>query len=75
MKRQFAEHLYEMKFIDSKDVKADSANRNSRNEALVRAVVCAGLYPNVAQVGFLFKGYIMKKNINGFQNQSLLNVS
>ena len=50
MKRQFADHLYEMKFIESKDVKADSANRNSRNEALVRAVVCAGLYPNVAQV-------------------------
>ena len=50
MKRDFASHLYEMKFLDSKDVKADSANRNSRNEALVRAVICAGLYPNVAQV-------------------------
>ena len=50
MKSQFAEHLHEMKFIDSKNVKADSSNRNSRNEALVRAVICAGLYPNVAKV-------------------------
>ena len=56
MKSQFAEHLHEMKFIDSKNVKADSSNRNSRNEALVRAVICAGLYPNVAKV----------KNINSF---------
>ena len=52
MKSQFAEHLHEMKFIDSKNVKADSSNRNSRNEALVRAVICAGLYPNVAKVNF-----------------------
>jgi hypothetical protein len=50
MKGQFAEHLFEMKFINSKDLKADSSNRNSRNEALVRAVICAGLYPNVAKV-------------------------
>jgi ATP-dependent RNA helicase DHX36 len=51
MKRQFAEHLFEMKFLDSKEVTAAAANRNSSNEALVRAVVCAGLYPNVAKVG------------------------
>jgi ATP-dependent RNA helicase DHX36 len=50
MKRLFAEHLFEMKFIDSKNVSADSSNRNSSNEALVRAGICAGLYPNVAQV-------------------------
>ena len=50
MKRQFGEHLFEMKFLDSKDIKSESANRNSRNEALVRAVICAGLYPNVAEV-------------------------
>ena len=56
MTSQFAEHLHEMKFIDSKNVKADSSNRNSRNEALVRAVICAGLYPNVAKV----------ENINSF---------
>ena len=50
MKLQFGEHLYEMKFVDSKDIKSESANRNSKNEALVRAVICAGLYPNVAEV-------------------------
>jgi hypothetical protein len=27
-----------------------AANVNSNNEALVRAVLCAGLYPNVAKI-------------------------
>ena len=50
MKRQFAEHLFNLKFLSSKDVRHKSANVNSRNEDLVRAVICAGLYPNVASV-------------------------
>ena len=35
MKRQFAEHLFNLKFLSSKDVRAKSANVNSRNEDLV----------------------------------------
>jgi ATP-dependent RNA helicase DHX36 len=50
MKEQFVEHLYRSKFINSKDVKALDSNRNSNNEALVRSVICAGLYPNVARI-------------------------
>ena len=50
MKRQFAEHLCNLKFLSSKDVRDSAANRNSGNEDLVRAVICAGLYPNVASV-------------------------
>lgn len=49
MKSQLARHLYSKKFLRSEDFMADSANRNSANESLVRAVVCAGLYPNVAK--------------------------
>lgn len=50
MKRQFAEHLRKTGFLTSGDVKDARANRNSGNEDLVRAVVCAGLYPNVCSV-------------------------
>ena len=49
-KKQFAQHLHEMNFIRTPDPKESGANRNSENEALVRAVICAGLYPNVAKV-------------------------
>ena len=50
MKEQFVEHLYNAKFVNSKDIKSSEANRNSNNEALVRSVICAGLYPNVARI-------------------------
>ena len=50
MKRQFADHLKNMKFLNSSDIKGREANFNSNNEDLVRAIVCAGLYPNVASV-------------------------
>ncbi|KAH0534883.1 ATP-dependent DNA/RNA helicase DHX36 [Cotesia glomerata] len=50
MKQQFAQHLYEMKFLDSSDPSDKRANRNSNNLAVIKAIVCAGLYPNIATV-------------------------
>ncbi|KAK2585322.1 hypothetical protein KPH14_010004 [Odynerus spinipes] len=50
MKRQFAQHLYEMKFLDNDNPNDERANRNSDNMALVKAIVCAGLYPNIATI-------------------------
>ncbi|XP_071450154.1 ATP-dependent DNA/RNA helicase DHX36-like [Hetaerina americana] len=50
MKGQFAEHLHNMKFLKSRDYKAREANINSNNQSLVKAIICAGLYPNVATV-------------------------
>jgi len=50
MKKQFGEHLHRTKFLQSPDIHAKSANVNSNNEGLVRAVICAGLYPNVAKI-------------------------
>ena len=55
MKKQFAEHLYNSKFVASKNVKYPDSNRNSTNEALIRSVVCAGLYPNVARISHISK--------------------
>merc|ERR1711962_860545 len=50
MKSQLAQNLYAKRFLESDDYMAESANRNSNNESLVRAIICAGLYPNVAKV-------------------------
>lgn len=50
MKGQFAQHLFEMKFIANSNYKSIDSNIHSSNVALVKAVICAGLYPNVANV-------------------------
>ncbi|XP_035741323.1 ATP-dependent DNA/RNA helicase DHX36-like isoform X3 [Vespa mandarinia] len=52
MKRQFAQHLYEMKFLDNDNPIDEDANRNSNNIALIKAIVCAGLYPNIATIKY-----------------------
>lgn len=50
MKKQFAQHLHEMNFLARDDPKDERANINSNNRSLIKAIVCAGLYPNVAIV-------------------------
>ncbi|XP_014599977.1 PREDICTED: ATP-dependent RNA helicase DHX36-like [Polistes canadensis] len=50
MKRQFAQHLCGMKFLNSDDPIDENANRNSNNIALIKAIVCVGLYPNIATI-------------------------
>lgn len=47
MKQQFAEYLHEMNFLSSANSKDVEGNRNSDNTSLIKAIVCAGLYPNV----------------------------
>ncbi|XP_017752422.1 PREDICTED: ATP-dependent RNA helicase DHX36-like [Eufriesea mexicana] len=50
MKNQFAEHLCNMKFMKEKNPNAAEVNRNSKNILLIKAIVCAGLYPNIAVI-------------------------
>lgn len=50
MKRQFAQHLCAMKFLNTDDPIDENANRNSNNIALIKAIVCVGLYPNIATI-------------------------
>lgn len=50
MKTQFAQYLYEMKFLNNNNPDDKNANRNSHNIALIKAIVCAGLYPNIAVI-------------------------
>ena len=63
MKKQFAEQLAVAKFIGSSNVTDPDSNRNSGNEALVRAVICAGLYPNVAAARIHRRGSKRKTGI------------
>ncbi|KAK6626795.1 hypothetical protein RUM44_009272 [Polyplax serrata] len=55
MKRQFAKHLKCMNFIVSDDPKHPKSNINSNNVSLVKAIVCSGLYPNVAMIKRIIK--------------------
>ncbi|KAM9316510.1 ATP-dependent DNA/RNA helicase DHX36 [Gastrophryne carolinensis] len=50
MKGQFAEHLFGAGFVSSKNPKDRKSNINSDNEKLIKAVICAGLYPKVAKI-------------------------
>ena len=50
MRNQFTRLLHEMGFLSSADAKSDAVNQNSENLNLVKAVICAGLYPNVAKM-------------------------
>ncbi|XP_011868007.1 PREDICTED: ATP-dependent RNA helicase DHX36 [Vollenhovia emeryi] len=59
MKIQFAQYLYEMKFLDSENPNHISSNRNSDNISLIKAIVSAGLYPNIAVVRRVNKGGVV----------------
>ncbi|XP_020637590.3 ATP-dependent DNA/RNA helicase DHX36 [Pogona vitticeps] len=50
MKGQFAEHLLAAGFVNSRSPKDPKSNINSDNEKLLKAVICAGLYPKVAKI-------------------------
>ncbi|XP_041377673.1 ATP-dependent DNA/RNA helicase DHX36-like isoform X2 [Gigantopelta aegis] len=50
MKRQLAELLHDLGFLKSKLPHDPSSNLYSDNQGLLKAVLCAGLYPNVAKV-------------------------
>ncbi|XP_017786910.1 PREDICTED: ATP-dependent RNA helicase DHX36-like [Nicrophorus vespilloides] len=47
MKKQFAEYLFDLNFVPNSNPKCSECNENSGNISLVKAVICAGLYPNV----------------------------
>lgn len=59
MKTQFAQYLYEMKFLDSEDPSHIESNRNSDNIALIKTIVCAGLYPNIAAIRKITKNGVV----------------
>lgn len=47
MKNQFMELLFDLNFVPDKNPKNHICNINSDNLGLIKAVICAGLYPNV----------------------------
>nr|KAG5698926.1 hypothetical protein BaRGS_024847 [Batillaria attramentaria] len=50
MKKQLAEILYDLGFLASRSSKDPQANIHSGDTGLVKAVLCAGFYPQVAKV-------------------------
>uniref|UniRef100_T1IZC6 RNA helicase n=1 Tax=Strigamia maritima TaxID=126957 RepID=T1IZC6_STRMM len=50
MKKQFLMYLKDLHLVNTTDVKHRDLNLNSKNEKLLRAIICAGLYPNVASI-------------------------
>ena len=69
MKGQFTGLLYDTGFVPSSDPKHSSANVNSDNMKLVKAVLCAGLYPNVFKVDQTKPGRLVRSK------QHLLSIS
>ncbi|XP_044758152.1 ATP-dependent DNA/RNA helicase DHX36 [Coccinella septempunctata] len=48
LKKDFMENLRQLSFVPSAKPNCRECNCNSENVDLIRAVVCAGLYPNIA---------------------------
>nr|XP_023023039.1 LOW QUALITY PROTEIN: ATP-dependent RNA helicase DHX36-like [Leptinotarsa decemlineata] len=58
MKEQFMGYLKDLDFVSNLNPKNAENNQNSKNMSLVKAVICAGLYPNVAILKVSKKGII-----------------
>nr|XP_039270270.1 ATP-dependent DNA/RNA helicase DHX36-like [Styela clava] len=52
MKGQFAQQLHSIGFCSSPSPKDPIMNKLSNNKKVVLAVVCSGLYPNIAKINF-----------------------
>ena len=50
MIKQFSRILHEMKFLNSSGGNCRQSNMFSDNVAVIKAIVCASLYPNVAVI-------------------------
>ncbi|XP_066139609.1 ATP-dependent DNA/RNA helicase DHX36-like isoform X2 [Euwallacea fornicatus] len=64
MRKQFAEHLSEMKFISSSNPRNPGHNHNSNNVGLIKAIIAAGLYPNIAIITKVRKGGAQLRTVN-----------
>lgn len=57
MKRQFCCYLLDLKFLLNRDSRSEFSNINSNNIVLIKAIVCASLYPNMAKLRYFQKTY------------------
>lgn len=81
MKKQFAELLYNIGFVNSLDPRNKVANIHSDNENLITAVICAGLYPNIAKVHRVAKpnrstvSVILQNGTKGYLHKGSVNAN
>lgn len=71
MKQQFTDFLYDMNFISSRNLLSPCSNYNSGNLSLVKAIVCAGLYPNVALKNSSRRGKVTSNNLKTINNETI----
>lgn len=48
LKKEFMDNLHQLGFVPNSKPNSKECNCNSENVDLIRAVICAGLYPNLA---------------------------
>jgi len=72
MKSDLCKHLYVNKFTQTSDPLHKDSNRNSNNESLVRAIICAGLYPNTARINRPKKGEHQNTILKGVSDRRIL---
>ena len=58
---QFCRDLHERQFVNSVSLSDPTANVNSNNDCLILGVLCAGLFPNVANVAITVR-HLPKRN-------------
>lgn len=63
MKKQFCENLYNTQFLESADPKDLNGNINSDNKKMLKAIICSGLYPNIAKIRNIKNKAYVKVNI------------
>ena len=61
MMDQFCRDLHERQFVNSVSLSDPTANVNSNNDCLILGVLCAGLFPNVANVAITVR-HLPKRN-------------
>ncbi|KAJ8938405.1 hypothetical protein NQ314_011511 [Rhamnusium bicolor] len=70
MKKQFMGYLLDLNFVSDMNTKNIENNRNSGNWSLVKAVICAGLYPNVATVRAIMELITSEEMGDAFEDAS-----
>lgn len=71
MKNQFAQMLYYSKFIKNPKPDHDDNNVHSTNRKLLKAIICGGLYPNIAFRNVRVSGRGLRIKIKTVNHQSV----
>ncbi|KAH1010155.1 ATP-dependent DNA/RNA helicase DHX36 [Dendroctonus ponderosae] len=72
LRKQFAQDLFDMKLISDPDPQSATHNINSENVCIVKAIIAAGLYPNVAVIGKTYPREVHLHSRSGTHEKMIL---